>query len=185
MAGTNIPPPLIFTLMSNPETPLVMPATLSLPAIMVACLAISVRGVSIVSAQSEREARIGTLHVKAPVGYHLGVDSKLGMIGVFQDSVRGDPAPDRNRRGFQLGLGMFTRLQERCTSVTTCRSSQRAGLSCIAAPTTALSAHADSGLTAIVCRQPGDSTVAFFMGDTTRFATFFDTFVLQTLRPAH
>ncbi|MEO8636166.1 MAG: hypothetical protein ABI587_12905 [Gemmatimonadales bacterium] len=107
------------------------------------------------------------------------------MIGVFQDSVRGGPAPDRNRRGFQLGLGMFARLQERCATARTCRSSQRAGLSCIAAPTTALSARADSGLTAIVCQRPGDSTIAFFMGDTTGFATFFDTFVLQTLRPIH
>lgn len=169
--------------MSLPETPPVMPASLSLPAVIVACLAIAVRDVSIASAQSEREARLGTLHVKAPVGYHLGVDSVRGMIGVFQDSVRGEPAPDRNRRGFQLGLGMFTRLQERCTSVTTCRPSQRAGLSCIAAPTTALSPRADSGLTAIVCRPPGDSTIAFFMGDTTEFATFFDTFVRQTLRP--
>ncbi len=185
MAGITILPPPIFTLMSYPETPLVMPATLSLPVLLVACLAISVHGVSVASAQSEREARIGTLHVKAPVGYHLGVDSELGMIGVFQDSVRGGPAPDRNRRGFQLGLGMFTRLQERCRSATTCRSSQRAGLSCIAAPTTALSARADSGLTAIVCRQPDDSTIAFFMGDTTGFATFFDTFVLPTLRPGH
>jgi hypothetical protein len=156
----------------------------TVPMLLVAYLMTAAARTTPASAQAIREAQLGPLRVTAPVGYHLGVASDQGMIGVFQDSVPGGAAPDRNRRGFQLGLSMFARIQERCTSAA-CHPFQRAGLSCLAAPTTALSARADSGLTAVVCRAPGDSVVAFFMGDTTRFSTFFDTFVVQTLRRAH
>ncbi len=159
--------------------------TLSVPTVLVACFVATISLPSAVAGQAVREAHLGALHVKAPAGYHLGVATEQGMIGVFQDSVGGQAAPDRNRRGFQLGISMFTHLQERCAASTACRPSKRAGLSCIAAPTTALSARADSGLTAVVCKGPRDSAVAFFMGDTTRFAAFFDTFVVQTLHPGH
>jgi hypothetical protein len=136
-------------------------------------------------AQVVREAQLGTLRVKAPIGYHLGVASDQGLIGVFPDSVKGGPPPSKNRQGFQLGGQMFTRLQERCAGGVPCGSFRRAGIVCLTAATSALSTRADSGLTAIICREPGDSAAAFFMGDTTRFATFFETFVISTLRPAH
>jgi hypothetical protein len=151
----------------------------------VACFLATAACPSEAHAQEVREAQLGTLHVKAPVGYHLGVASDQGLIGVFPDSVKGGPAPGKNRQGFELGGHMFTRLQERCAAGIPCGTFKRAGIACITAATTALSARADSGLTAIICREPGDSAAAFFMGDTTRFSAFFDTFVVPTLRPAH
>lgn len=150
--------------------------------LLVGCFVAAATGPTAVTAQVVREAQLGPLRVTAPVGYHLGVASDQGMIGVFQDSAPGGVAPDRNRRGFQLGLSMFARIQGRCASAAACHPFQRGGLACLAAPTTVLSARADSGLTAVVCHAPGDSIVAFFMGDTTRFSGFFDTFVVRTLR---
>ena len=150
----------------------------------VACFLATATRASEANAQVVREAQLGTLRVTAPVGYHLGVASDQGLIGVFPDSVKGGPPPSKNRQGFELGGHMFTRLQERCATGVPCGTFTRAGIACITAATTALSTRADSGLTASICREPGDSAAAFFMGDTTRFSTFFDAFVVRTLRPA-
>ena len=106
----------------TPEILPVIPARFTLYALAATCALATTVGAAEANAQVVREAQLGTLRVTAPVGYHLGVASDQGLIGVFPDSVKGGPPPGKNRQGFELGGHMFTRLQERCAAGVHCGS---------------------------------------------------------------